>query len=48
MRKWGKVKKRPKGYQIKKDETFIQKLGSFSSGLPAFFFLWSVLFALGN
>jgi hypothetical protein len=30
MRKWGKVKKGPKSYQIKKDETFIQKLGSFS------------------
>jgi hypothetical protein len=30
MRKWGKVEKRAKRYQIKKDETFIQKLGSFS------------------
>ncbi len=48
MRKWGKVEKRSKSYQIKKDETFIQKLGSFSWGLHAFFFLWSVLFALGN
>jgi hypothetical protein len=48
MRKWEKVEKPPKRYQIRKDETFIQKLGTFSSGLPAFFFLWSVLFALGN
>jgi hypothetical protein len=29
MRKWGKVEKRSKRYQIKKDETFIQMLGSF-------------------
>jgi hypothetical protein len=30
MRKWGKVEKRSKRYQIKKDGTFIQKLGRFS------------------
>jgi hypothetical protein len=48
MRKWGEVEKRPKRYQIQKDETFIQKLGRLSRGLPAFFFSWSVLFALGN
>jgi hypothetical protein len=30
MRKWGQVEKRAKTCQIKKDETLIQKLGSFS------------------
>ncbi len=38
--KWGKVEKRSKRYQINKDETFIQKLGSFSWGALAASFSW--------